>query len=427
MAFDTRLDEHQLVLPLQRLTFDDASSRRLPSTHHEASTILDEQEEGELEQGQQEPGNVKEQEPKSSSRQSPFSNANITPRPHNLRRSTDPVTPLNPPVHLRPAAPVMNRSRNKSPYSRHLRSRSSSSTQGYPMTRAYSSPLADTLTTLPELHPLPTPTHTQAARPASPMGMPYARRASPRRSLEEPFVFQSEAGSVGTPSVPTIEEHAELSLPSPAPTIPEDGIMPASPQPMHSTFPRSRRRPSSPLYSFAQPPRVGSPGHRILHTSASTPMLSQANAQGSNVQPSQQAADSPVSKYNESFPSSQAPSTATSALSAASSVYSLSMSASAYSGSMPSTPTSLRSRSPSISSLGTIPDSPDAEEEAMERERIDTQERLERLEKLNSMVGDRDSEELGRRMLGGSKERKRWSVCGAERRGDLEMETIWED
>lgn len=63
----------------------------------------------------------------------------------------------------------------------------------------------------------------------------------------------------------------------------------------------------------------------------------------------------------------------------------------------------------------------------MERERIDTQERLERLEKLNSMVGDRDSEELGRRMLGGSKERKRWSVCGAERRGDLEMETIWED
>lgn len=23
--------------------------------------------------------------------------------------------------------------------------------------------------------------------------------------------------------------------------------------------------------------------------------------------------------------------------------------------------------------------------------------------------------------------RKRWSVCGAERRGDFEMETIWED
>lgn len=25
------------------------------------------------------------------------------------------------------------------------------------------------------------------------------------------------------------------------------------------------------------------------------------------------------------------------------------------------------------------------------------------------------------------KGRKRWSVCGAERRGDFEMETIWED
>ena len=23
--------------------------------------------------------------------------------------------------------------------------------------------------------------------------------------------------------------------------------------------------------------------------------------------------------------------------------------------------------------------------------------------------------------------RKRWSVCGAERRGDLDLETIWED
>ena len=27
----------------------------------------------------------------------------------------------------------------------------------------------------------------------------------------------------------------------------------------------------------------------------------------------------------------------------------------------------------------------------------------------------------------GRSERKRWSVCGAERRGDLDLETIWED
>ncbi|KAK8126468.1 uncharacterized protein PG998_002227 [Apiospora kogelbergensis] len=40
-----------------------------------------------------------------------------------------------------------------------------------------------------------------------------------------------------------------------------------------------------------------------------------------------------------------------------------------YSSSVPSTPTSLRSRSPSISSLETIPDSPDAEEAALEDEK----------------------------------------------------------
>lgn len=28
---------------------------------------------------------------------------------------------------------------------------------------------------------------------------------------------------------------------------------------------------------------------------------------------------------------------------------------------------------------------------------------------------------------GRSDKRKRWSVCGAERRGDLDLETIWED
>ena len=44
--------------------------------------------------------------------------------------------------------------------------------------------------------------------------------------------------------------------------------------------------------------------------------------------------------------------------------------ASMPSSSVPSTPTSTRSRSPSISSLETIPDSPDAEEAALEAERI---------------------------------------------------------
>jgi hypothetical protein len=29
--------------------------------------------------------------------------------------------------------------------------------------------------------------------------------------------------------------------------------------------------------------------------------------------------------------------------------------------------------------------------------------------------------------FGSRDKRKRWSVCGAERRGDLDLETIWED
>lgn len=83
----------------------------------------------------------------------------------------------------------------------------------------------------------------------------------------------------------------------------------------------------------------------------------------------------------------------------------------------------MRSRSPSISSLETIPDSPDAELEA------------EQIAKLKAAADREDQSEEGvRRGMGGDvggrggmkEKRKRWSVCGAERRGDLSLETIWE-
>src|SRR5208282_3426078 len=101
------------------------------------------------------------------------------------------------------------------------------------------------------------------------------------------------------------------------------------------------------------------------------------------------------------------------------------------SSSVPSTPTSARSRSPSISSLETIPDSPDAEEAALEAERIaqlkaaaDAADGGESKDK----VGAVDVPVRGRTLSFGSRDkRKRWSVCGAERRGDLDLETIWED
>ncbi|EHK41065.1 hypothetical protein TRIATDRAFT_178969, partial [Trichoderma atroviride IMI 206040] len=100
--------------------------------------------------------------------------------------------------------------------------------------------------------------------------------------------------------------------------------------------------------------------------------------------------------------------------------------------SVPSTPTSLRSRSPSISSLETIPDSPDAEEEALEAER---QAQLKAAAEASDAGDPSDAKgrgldlpARGRTMAFGSKDkRKRWSVCGAERRGDIDLETIWED
>lgn len=98
---------------------------------------------------------------------------------------------------------------------------------------------------------------------------------------------------------------------------------------------------------------------------------------------------------------------------------------------MPSTPTSARSRSPSISSLETIPDSPDAEEAALEAERIaQLKAAADAADGEDSKTKSADTPGSRGRTLGttfGRDKRKRWSVCGAERRGDLNLDTIWED
>ncbi|CAK7263497.1 hypothetical protein SEPCBS119000_000520 [Sporothrix epigloea] len=101
------------------------------------------------------------------------------------------------------------------------------------------------------------------------------------------------------------------------------------------------------------------------------------------------------------------------------------------SASVPTTPTSTRSRSPSISSLETIPDSPDAEEAAMEAERMAQlkadADAVDNNADSKSGRSSLDTPVRGRTLTFGSREkRKRWSVCGAERRGDLDLETIWE-
>ncbi|RMZ88895.1 hypothetical protein DV736_g3877, partial [Chaetothyriales sp. CBS 134916] len=213
-------------------------------------------------------------------------------------------------------------------------------------------------------------------RPASPLQV--GRRRNQLASYAEEL-YMGTPSRVGLSMEPNIPEHEELELP-------EGMIQQTSPIPaLASTFPKPRRRAAS-----------------VLHQSASAPSL---HARAISPSPNHSRSASPSiggSRYaNEVYPGSLFGSTS----------------------SMPSTPTSMRSRSPSISSLETIEDSPDAEEQAMLEE-----------EEARQKGADEDGGEARRRSTGearvsalrSNKERKRWSVCGAERRADFSLEVIEE-
>lgn len=214
-------------------------------------------------------------------------------------------------------------------------------------------------------------------RPSSPLHS--GRRRSPLRSaMEEPYPgVPSWSGLNIEPNIP---ENEELEL-----TADSDATHPSPISSFSNTFPRSRRRTNIPLHQSASAPS--------LHARAMSPSLSGRTSPSPSFVPQ---------KYtNEPYP-----------------VYSFSSASS-----VPSTPTSLRSRSPSISSLETIEDTPDAEEAAL----------LEEEEaKLRGEDGDtnesrrRSSLELRASGLRSNKERKRWSVCGAERRADFSLAPIEE-
>lgn len=292
------------------------------------------------------------------------------------RTMTAPETPSTLPAASKGLTSTLPfRPRNRSPLTKtHPRSWSSASSLSAPqMTRAHSSPGLETTGRIP-LSP--------SVRPSSPMSAPVRHRSPLRRSLDEPYLSFEGQVDIGE----TISENSELDL---TPKVVADGdASPVSPaSSMHHTFPRVRRRPSSPLHQLSQPiTRANMPNTSVLRTSTSSPSLSAV-------------------QFNEPYPSN----------------YSFS------SSSIPSTPTSFRSRSPSISSLETIPDSPDAELEA---------ENFAKLKAAVDSENDSEGEEMVRRRgsfdvmgRGGPMrdKRKRWSVCGAERRGDLDLETIWED
>ncbi|KAF2214759.1 hypothetical protein CERZMDRAFT_95148 [Cercospora zeae-maydis SCOH1-5] len=299
--------------------------------------------------------------------------------------------------------------RNRSPYARsHIRSRSSGAALSAPtMTRAHSSPAVHSASASAARPPdltLPSPA---SLTPSSPMRSP-ARQRSPLRPAEElshnSNAPQRSSSWLESPraggGIEAIQEDSELDL-TPRQTPPSYGM----------PFARSsslRRRPASPLHSVtnAMPP-TSTPLSGLEHSG--TPLASSGSS-------------SPAlgpQRFNETMPPLNH-------YASASSFSSLS--------SFPSTPTSQRSRSPSISSLDTIEDAPDMEQEAIEAERIEklklAAERAENAEDDDDSSRRRSSLDVPRGFgfgRGGSRERKRWSVCGGERRVDLDLDTIWED
>ncbi|KAI1382124.1 hypothetical protein F4677DRAFT_400960 [Hypoxylon crocopeplum] len=286
-------------------------------------------------------------------------------KPPTLRRSTEPPSPSSPSWAATTALPY--RPRTTSPLSgSHSRSKSVASLAPPTIGRTRSMPGVDGSGRI--LYP-------PLLRPSSPSGPPNRNRA-PLKPVDEAYPPTSPVRS----SIFDSEKHPPESNSSTGSGVTSIG------NPTH-------RRTSSPL--------------RFTAYSTSSTVSSQPGTPSLTASSPSYRFEGVSNGY--SFPSYYQPS------------------------SIPSTPSSMRSRSPSISSLETIPDSPDAEEAALEAERIA------QLKAAADAAEDGDSGETkgrgsldvptrGRTLgIGSRDKRKRWSVCGAERRGDLDLETIWED
>ncbi|GAB7350402.1 hypothetical protein MBLNU459_g1020t2 [Dothideomycetes sp. NU459] len=283
------------------------------------------------------------------------------------------------------------RSRNRSPLPRsHLRSRS------------HASSLAPTAPPIIRAHSLPT-AHSTEAFP-SPAASPALTPTSPLRSpsIDGPQSSAMASSPFHDGAIESISEDAELDLSSRSSFEHSNSLLP-----IHATLNSSRtlavrrQRPSSPLHSLG-----------------STPLPSYTSTPRSSSGPSSPSLAS--ARFNEGFPTLHH-------VSSTSSFSSLS-----------STPSSARSRSPSISSLDTIEDAPDLEWEAIEADRLAKLNAVhEATEKASSGVpvrrgsldipGTRPGAGFGFGRRGADANRKRWSICGGERRADLDLETIWED
>lgn len=284
-------------------------------------------------------------------------------KPPTMRRATDP-SPSSPISPTWNAAALPYRPRTTSPLSgNHMRSKSAATLAPPPMGRAQSLPGMNGLGQI--LIP----------RPDSPKGSPNRTRTM-RKPIDEVY----------PPASPTrtsvLDSERSLSERNSSPNL----AMTPAPIVRH-------RRPSSPL--------------RYIASSSTGSLPNSMTSTASSI------TSSPLHKPYDSFNDGYT----------FSSMYA--------SSSVPSTPISVRSRSPSISSLETIPDSPDAEEAAVEADRIAQLKADAEAEEAGEPKGrsSLDMPSRGRTISGfGIRDkRKRWSVCGAERRGDFDLETIWED
>ncbi|KAI5853938.1 hypothetical protein BZA05DRAFT_274850 [Tricharina praecox] len=292
---------------------------------------------------------------------------------------------------------------------------------------------------IPEAKPLP-----PAARPSplavrpSQMDFPASLKSSPRSPIKPPRAASPPRKRFFV----TTRGHGRSKSASATMTFPPSYIPSLAPPSPTPTIPRRRREYAPPLLRSTSLPLVIPEGkiQLALTMTPPTPTTPPATHRSSflvgvprSASPTRVYASSltPAGARNGYYPGS---SFSPRAPSPPSFLVNEMMYPPSASSSSPSTPTSIRSRSPSISSLETIPDSPDAEQEAVEAELREAMER--KAAKLENEDEDDGSPSRRRRSVdfdrglprwGAADKRKRWSVCGGEKRGDLDLETIWEE
>ncbi|KAI6794380.1 hypothetical protein KC361_g5613, partial [Hortaea werneckii] len=288
--------------------------------------------------------------------------------------------------------PPLTTRRNRSPYSRsHLRSRSggSSGLSAPPITRAKSLPTQHapraSSTTPDQSSSESTRSNSGSASPAFAAPLSGSPARSPRR-LNSPFRDDAPARtppppprspsfSGGTPAIESIQEDSEL----------DHDLL----QPIRKPAPPARKPPPLPKQQHQPDPTTTHINTLIVppHLPAIRPTHPQTSPNGPPSTHPHQRQPSLDRFRDEPHPTTT---TTTTTTPLTLHHYASTSSFTSSSISVPSTPTSARSRSPSISSLETIEDAPDLESEAVEVERKIAAERAARIARGEEVAADEE-------------------------------------